>query len=79
MVERLLLTSEICGSNPVIGKIYLPSKKTKIKKKRPGLANLKNFDIKFYVNLTYISMTVANVKMSIQYRLIATLNLPYGN
>ena len=79
MVERLLLTSEICGSNPVIGKIYLPSKKTKIKKKRPGLANLKNFHIKFDVNLTYISMTVANVKMSIQYRLIATLNLPYGN
>ena len=42
LVERLLPKPEIRGSNPVIGKIYLDYqlyKKTKIRKKRPGLAN----------------------------------------
>ena len=41
--ERSLLTPEVRGSNPDIGKI-LPTncsiKKTKIKKKRPGMAHL---------------------------------------
>ena len=45
LVERLLLTPEVCGLNPVIGKIYiehcLPKvnsiEKTKIKKKEAGI------------------------------------------
>ena len=46
MVERSLPTPEILGSNPDLGKkIYLPTvqlkkiEKTKIKKKRPGMAH----------------------------------------
>ena len=41
--ERSLLTPEIHGSNPIIGKIlstYCIIEKTKIKKKRPGMAHL---------------------------------------
>ena len=43
-VERLLLTPEIRGTNPDIGKILSTNsttEKTKIKKKRPGMAHLK--------------------------------------
>ena len=40
MVELLLLIPEVRCSNPVIGKNCV--EKTKIKKKRPGLALLKN-------------------------------------
>ena len=49
LVERSLLIPEVHGSNPVIGKIYIEHlftvnsiEKTKIKKKRPGMAHLKN-------------------------------------
>ena len=50
LVEWLLPTPEAHGSNPVIGKIYIEHcllstvtiEKTKIKKKRPGMAHLKN-------------------------------------
>ena len=43
LVERSLPTSEICSSNPEIGKILSTNciiEKTKIKKKRPGMAHL---------------------------------------
>ena len=43
LVERSLLTPEICGSNPDIGKISSTNcaiEKTKTKKKRPGVAHL---------------------------------------
>ena len=43
-VERLLLTPEIRGTNPDIGKILSTNsttEKTKIKKKRPGMAHLR--------------------------------------
>ena len=46
LVERLLAISEVCGSNPVFGKIHIEHlftvnciEKTKIKKKRPGMAH----------------------------------------
>ena len=46
LVEQLLLISEVCGSNPVIGKIYIEHlftinciKKMKINQKRPGMAH----------------------------------------
>ena len=47
LVERLLPIPEVHGSNPVIGKnLYLTItvnciEKSKIKKKRPGMAHLK--------------------------------------
>ena len=48
LVVQALLTPEICGSNPVISKIWSTNlytncmiEKTKIKKKMPGMANLK--------------------------------------
>ena len=44
LVERSLLTPEIRGSNPDIGKVLSTNctiEKTKIKKKRPGMAQLK--------------------------------------
>ena len=44
LVERLLLTAEIPDSNPDIGKILSTNctiEKTKIKKKRPGMAHIK--------------------------------------
>ena len=51
LVERLPPTLEIRGSNPVIGKTFIKHlftvncvEKTKIKKKRPGMAHLKNKD-----------------------------------
>ena len=50
LVERSLLTPEICGLNPVNGKILSTNcliEKTKIKKKRPGMAHLLK---KFYTN-----------------------------
>ena len=43
LVERLLTTPEIRGSNPDIGKILSTNctvEETKIKKKRPGMAHL---------------------------------------
>ena len=43
LVERLLLTQEIRGLNPDIGEILSTKctiEKTKIKKKRPGMAHL---------------------------------------
>ena len=42
LVEWSLLTTEVGGSNPVIGKFYIVNcfEKTKIKKKRPGMAHL---------------------------------------
>ena len=43
LVERSLPTPEICGSNPDIGKVSPTNcalEKTKIKKKRPGMATL---------------------------------------
>ena len=53
LVERLLLTPEVCGSNPVIGKIYierllstilkLEETKRNENKKRPGMALFKTF------------------------------------
>ena len=45
LVELLLPIPEVRGSNPVIGKIYIEHltvnciEKTKIKKKRPGMAH----------------------------------------
>ena len=50
LVERLLLIPEVCGSTPVIGKIYIEHlfvylfiinciEKTKINLKRPGMAH----------------------------------------
>ena len=45
LVERLLPIPEVCGSNPVIGKNLHSTftvnciEKTKIKKKRPGMAH----------------------------------------
>ena len=51
LVEWSLAIPEPHGSNPVIGKIYMEHvfsvnciEKTKIKKKRPGLAFLKNIN-----------------------------------
>ena len=49
LVERLLPTPEICGSNPDIGKTLTSNcklEKTKIKKKRPGMAHLKKTNTK---------------------------------
>ena len=50
-VEWLLLTTEVHGLNPVIGKIYieqclLPTvlKRRKIKKKRPGQSHLVKYE-----------------------------------
>ena len=47
LVERLLPIPDVRGSNPVIGKKFvycqLSIEKTKIKKKRPGLAHLKKY------------------------------------
>ena len=41
LVERSLPTPEICSSNPDISKmVQLKIDKTKIKKKRPGMAHL---------------------------------------
>ena len=43
LVERSLPTPEICSSNPDIGEILSTNcaiEKTKIKKKRPGMAHL---------------------------------------
>ena len=44
LVELLVLTLEVCGSNPVIGKLLYRTfvfchckEKTEIKKKRPGM------------------------------------------
>ena len=58
LVERLLPTSEIRGSNPVIDKILSVNctiEKTKIKKKRPGMAHfLRTFSTSSGVNLTAI-------------------------
>ena len=52
LVERSVPTPEICGSNPVIGKNLSANlstnniiEKTKIKKKMPGMARLKNVGI----------------------------------
>ena len=48
LVERSLPMPEVCGSNPVTGKYLYWTftvnciEKTKIKKKRPGMAHLKN-------------------------------------
>ena len=46
LVERSLLIPEVCGLNPVIGKIYIEHlftdncvEKMKIKKKKPGMAH----------------------------------------
>ena len=53
LVERSVLTLKVRGSNPVIGKINIEHlltvkcvEKTKIKKKRPGIAHFlkKNID-----------------------------------
>ena len=44
LVERLLLTPEVCGLNPNIGKILSTNctiEKTKKKKKRPEMGYLK--------------------------------------
>ena len=48
LVEQTLTTPEICGSNPIIGKMLSTKlstncliEKTKIKNKRPGMAHLK--------------------------------------
>ena len=48
LVERSLPLQEVCSSNPVIGKKYIEHlitvncvEKTKMKKKRPGLALFK--------------------------------------
>ena len=49
LVEQSLLTPEIRGSNPDIGEILSTNytiEKTKIKKKSPGMAHLKNTLIK---------------------------------
>ena len=44
MVERSLPTPEICGSNPNIGKFYLPivhlNRKVKNKEREAGMAHL---------------------------------------
>ena len=51
LVERSLLTLEICGSNLDIGKTLSTNctiKKTKIKKKRPGMAHLKKKMLVFW-------------------------------
>ena len=52
--DRLLLTSEIRGLNPNIGKVFCMhlfvncnSEKTKMKKKRPGMARLKKHDLSY--------------------------------
>ena len=57
LVERSLLIPEDRGSNPVIGKklcVYICVRqcigKTKIKKKRPGMAHLKNSASTRYVH-----------------------------
>ena len=46
LVEQSILTPEVRGSNPIIGKIYIAHlltlnciEKTKVKKKRPGMAH----------------------------------------
>ena len=52
LVKQLLSIPEVCGSTPVIGKIYIEYlfvylfiinciEKTKINKKKPGMAHLK--------------------------------------
>ena len=59
LVEWLLPIPEVCGSNPVISKNLLMSnicilciEKTKIKKKRPGMANF------FFKKKQYVSSLV---------------------
>ena len=58
LVERLLPTSEIRGLNPDIGKILSTNctiEKTKIKKKRPGMAHLKKTTLWLHCTQTRIS------------------------
>ena len=49
LVEELILTPEVCSLSPVIGNLYIANiltingiEKTKIKKKTPEMAHLKN-------------------------------------
>ena len=64
MVERSLLTPEIRGSNPDIGEILSAKctvEKTKIKKKRPGMARLKkslSLALNFFVITFFVSQIV---------------------
>ena len=55
LVERLLLTPEICGLNPVISKIYmyyqLYWKDENERKKRPGIAQFKKLFFILYSSL----------------------------
>ena len=58
LAERSLLTPEVRGSNPVIREIFHVFtinciEKTKIKKKRPGMAHLKTF-FKSTLKLTHV-------------------------
>ena len=60
LVEQALLTPEVCGSKPVIGKIYIVrslstvSKKPKIQKKRQGMAH---FNISPHSHSLYLSLS----------------------
>ena len=53
LAEQLLPTPEICGSNPDISNEIFPTylyvncfpEETKMKKKKPGMAHLKNISI----------------------------------
>ena len=53
LVEQLLLTSEVCGSNPVIGKVQIEHllstvlKRRKIQKKEAGYGPFKKDILKF--------------------------------
>ena len=61
LAKRLLPTPEVRGSNPVIGEFYSTLltvnciEKTKIKKKRPGMAHFKEHKISLFVANTFCS------------------------
>ena len=56
LVDRLLPTPEIRTSNPVIGKIYrtINSTKTKIKKKRPVMTQIKKHKRSFWMAINWL-------------------------
>ena len=56
LVERSLPTPDVRGSNPDIGKVLSTNctlEKTKIKKKRPGMAHLLKKSLKFLETLKF--------------------------
>ena len=71
LVEQLHLIPEVCGSTPVIGKIYIEHlfislfiinciEETKINKKRPGMAHFKKIRATFNPTSGHTACTAEN-------------------